>query len=66
MEFITEWPPPDGPDRIQIDQEEEQPKIKRVKRRKSSGRSIEELVSAQVLIASWWRKNGTSQDLNNV
>ena len=36
MEFITEWPPPDGPDRIQIDQEEEQPKIKRVKRRKSS------------------------------
>ena len=66
MEFITEWPPPDGPDRIQIDQEEEQPKNKRVKRRKSSGRSIEELVSAQVLIASWWRKNGTSQDLNNV
>ena len=64
MEFITEWPPPDSPDGIQTDQD--QPKIKRAKRSKYSDRPSGDLVSAQVLIAAWWRKNGTSQVLNDV
>lgn len=65
MEFITEWPPPPR----ELNSEEE-PKVKKMRKVKSAQGVIEDLVSAQALIASWWRKKASNENqrqlLNNV